>query len=127
MKFLLDENVEHRIATFLTTVGYDVTTITNNYAPGMSDRAVLQQAVAEGRILITNDRDFGELIFKEQLPHSGVIYFRLPLDTTAAEKTVQLQHLLTAHQADLDKFIVVQPDSIRIRPPQAHEVEREQD
>ncbi len=127
MKFLLDENVEHRIATFLTTAGHNATTITDDYTPGMSDRAVLQQAVAEGRILITNDRDFGELIFKEQLPHTGVIYFRLPLDTTAAEKIGRLQHIFTTHQADLDRFIVVQPDSIRIRPPHTQEAERAQD
>ncbi len=127
MKFLLDENVEHRVATFLTTAGHNVTTITDDYTPGMSDRAVLQQAVAEGRILITNDRDFGELIFKEQLPHRGVIYFRLPLDTTATDKIGQLQRLLTTHSADLGGFIVVQPDTMRIRPPHAPEAERDYD
>jgi predicted nuclease of predicted toxin-antitoxin system len=125
MKFLLDENVEHRIATFLTAAGHDVQIISADYTAGLDDRTVLQRAVAEGRVLITNDRDFGELIFKEQLQHTGVIYFRLPLDTTAAVKIARLQDLLITHQAELGGYIVVQPDSIRIRP--TREVEQKHD
>lgn len=83
MKFLLDESAEFRIAAFLTNQGHDVKTIVREYTPGLPDSEVLAIARHEQRILITNDRDFGELIFRQILPHSGVIYFRLGLASTA--------------------------------------------
>ena len=81
MTFLLDENVEHRIATFLRNEGHDVTTIVEDYTRSIDDREVLHLAQTEGRILITNDRDCGELIFSQQLrvpPHSIVVMRRRP-------------------------------------------------
>ncbi len=115
MKLLLDENVEYRLAALLTTERHDVTAIAHDYPASLSDRAVLALAHAEDRILITNDRDFGELIFNQQLPHAGVIYFRLPLDTLVSDKMERLQQLFAEHQADLASFIVVMPDSVRVR------------
>jgi len=115
MKFLLDENVEYRIATFLNDEGHDVTTIIEDYTRSTEDREVLHLAKAEERILTTNDRDFGELIFSRHLPHAGVIYFRLPLDTAATDKIAWLRRFLTSHQADVGSFIVVTPLGIRVR------------
>jgi predicted nuclease of predicted toxin-antitoxin system len=115
MKFLLDENAELRIATFLKQAGHDVTSIIEDYPRSISDEQVLAIARAEDRILITNDRDFGELIFRQQLPHSGVIYFRLPLDSTASEKIAWLRRVLRDYADRLDQFIVIRPGGIRIR------------
>jgi len=114
MKFLLDESAEFRIAAFLKGEGHDVTAIAYDYPHALADRDVLAIAHAEQRILITNDRDFGELIFNQHLPHAGVIYFRLPLDSSASEKITWLTRLLASHQADLGKFIVVTPRGIRV-------------
>lgn len=77
MKFLLDESAEFRIAAFLRRRGHDVTAIAHEYPHGLADERVPAIAQAEGRILITNDRDFGELIVQRRLPHAGVIFFRL--------------------------------------------------
>ncbi len=63
MRFLLDESVEFRIATYLTQLGHDVRSIACDYSPGIKDHKVLALAQSEQRILITSDRDFGELIF----------------------------------------------------------------
>ena len=76
MKFLIDESVEFRIASFLAERGHDVTAIAHDYPNALADRTVLEIARSEGRILTTNDSDFGELIFREQLPHFGVVYLR---------------------------------------------------
>ncbi len=54
MKFLLDENVEYRLAAFLIGEGHDVTTIIQDYARSLDDREVLNLAQTEGRILVTN-------------------------------------------------------------------------
>ena len=116
MRFLLDENAELRIAAFLTQAGHDVTSIVQDHPRSISDEQVLAIAHAEQRIIITNDRDFGDLIFRLRLPHAGVIYFRLPLDSTAAEKIQWLTRLLRDHPNRLNEFVVIRPNGIRFRP-----------
>jgi predicted nuclease of predicted toxin-antitoxin system len=114
MRFLLDESAELRIAPALRSDGHDVTTIVHDHRASLSDREVLRIAHAERRILITNDRDFGELVFAEQLPHAGIIYFRLPLDTTADQKIRWLRRIIAEHPEDLHRYIVVTPGRLRI-------------
>src|SRR5438067_1781682 len=114
-KFLLDESAEARIKTFLLDNGYDARRIGQDYPQSLPDEEVLAIARDEARILITNDRDFGELIFRQHLPHAGVIYLRFPDDATAALKIAALTQLLTTHRADLGKYIVVGPGGIRVR------------
>ena len=79
MKFLLDENVDHRLAPFLYSLGYgEVTIIGIDYLPSLLDEQLLALAYQEERILITQDHtDFGELAFRRHHPHCGVILFRL--------------------------------------------------
>jgi predicted nuclease of predicted toxin-antitoxin system len=115
MRFLLDESAELRIAAFLKQAGHDVTSIAEDHPRSLPDEQVLAIANAEQRLLITNDRDFGELIFRQQLPHAGVIYFRLPLDTTATEKINWLTRVLRDYADRLDHFIVIGPGGVRIR------------
>jgi predicted nuclease of predicted toxin-antitoxin system len=113
--FLFDENAESRIGRALQALGYDVTTIAHDYPASLADREILALAVAEDRILVTNDRDFGDLIFRQGQPHRGVIYFRLPLDSTADEKIEQIKRLLVTHRDQLDRFLVVTPRGVRVR------------
>ena len=115
MRFLLDESAELRIAAFLRLAGHDVTSIAENHPRSIPDREVLRIANAERRVLITNDRDFGELIFHQRRPHAGVIYFRLPLDTGAEEKIEWLARLLREHSARLTEFVVIGRSGIRFR------------
>ncbi|MGE3272265.1 MAG: DUF5615 family PIN-like protein, partial [Chloroflexota bacterium] len=77
MRFLLDESAVARLLPFLRSRGDDATRIAGDYPAGLADRAVLALAAEEERILITADRDFGELIFCLGLPHQGVISFDL--------------------------------------------------
>jgi predicted nuclease of predicted toxin-antitoxin system len=114
MRFLLDQNAETRILLFLQNNGHDVTRIGRDHPRGLPDDEVLRIAHSEQRVLITNDRDFGELVFRQKYPHSGVIYFRLPLDTTAAQKIEWLGQILAHHSQDLGKYIVVGPSRLRI-------------
>jgi predicted nuclease of predicted toxin-antitoxin system len=114
MKFILDQSAEARIGVFLSDQGHDVTRVAKDYPAGLPDNEVLEIAVAEQGILITNDSDFGELIFKEKLPHSGVIYFRFPLDSDAFEKIAALRMLLQTHADHLHEFMVVSPRGVRI-------------
>ena len=115
MKFLLDESAEARIGVFLTAHGHDATRIGRDYPKSLPDEEVLALAHREQRILITNDKDFGELVFHKHHPHAGVIFFRFPLDSTAQEKIRALEALLSSHPAPLDRFFVLTPQGIRTR------------
>jgi hypothetical protein len=61
MKFIADENISRLVIERLRTAGFDVVAV-RDLAPGISDRDVLKTATAEERIVLTEDRDFGELV-----------------------------------------------------------------
>jgi predicted nuclease of predicted toxin-antitoxin system len=115
MKFLLDENAEHRLASFLQTEGHNVTTIGHDYPHSLSDREVLAIAYEEQRILITNDRsDFGELVFRYHVPHSGIILFSLKIGDIET-KQIRLQQVITEHSNQLHQFVVITAQRVKIR------------
>jgi predicted nuclease of predicted toxin-antitoxin system len=99
VKFLLDESVDARLAPFLTDRGHDVKAVARDYPNALEDREVVGLALGERRVLITNDLDFGELIVREGLGHSGVIVFRLH-STSLALKQARLESLLSARKAN---------------------------
>lgn len=115
MKFLLDANVEYRLATYLTSLHYDVKTIARDYSYALPDHAVLALAVQEQRILLTNDRDFGELIFRQRHPHCGVLLFRFKNSKDIAEKLHWLTVVLQTHQNSLHEYLVLTARGVRIR------------
>ena len=78
MRLLANENFPGLAITALRLRGHDVLWIRED-SPGISDRAVLSRATVEGRILITFDKDFGELVFRLGFnAPSGIILFRIP-------------------------------------------------
>lgn len=109
----MDECTGPTVAKWLNTEGHDVVSISPD-RKGITDKEILKIAVEEIRILITNDKDFGELIFKHKLPHSGVIFLRLS-DETAKNKILVLKNLIDHHNKIIDKgrFVVVTENNIR--------------
>jgi predicted nuclease of predicted toxin-antitoxin system len=82
-------------------------------ARGLDDDAVLQKAVAENRILITNDKDFGEKVYRERRSHKGVVFLRLE-DERAAVKIETLRRLLERYADRLpNNFVVVTETRVR--------------
>ena len=114
MKFLLDESADFPLAQALTKLNHDVTSIVHDYTRSIGDEEVFEIARSEGRILITNDKDFGDLIFRQQLPHAGVILFRLGSEPIQA-KVFWLEQILKNYGEYLRDFIVVADNGIRIR------------
>lgn len=115
MKFLVDESVEYPIVSYLRSFDYDVHAVAEESA-GVTDERVLEVAHRQRRILITNDKDFGTLVFYRGLPHAGIILLRLPRET-AQSKIERLTVLLGTHAEKLSKnFVVVDSKTIRIRP-----------
>ena len=113
MRFLLDENVDARLGAFLVQQGHDVKTIAIDYPQALADNQVLAIALRERRILVTHDRDFGELIFRERRPHAGVILLRIR--GTLDELQTRLLRVITEFEAHLTQFVVVTERLIRVR------------
>lgn len=81
MRFLANENFPGAAVTALEAAGHDVVWV-RRAAPGMSDPDVLAWAVREDRLLLTFDKEFGELAKASALPRTcGVILLRTPSDT----------------------------------------------
>jgi predicted nuclease of predicted toxin-antitoxin system len=113
VKFLIDESADARLAAHLISLGHDATLVAQSHRPGLPDEEVLAAAVEEDRILITDDRDFGELIFRYRQTHAGVIYFRLTT-TLVTTRIERLDFVLREHAHQLDEFIVVEDANVRV-------------
>ena len=118
MKFLFDQSADFRLIPHLQAIGHDVTAISRQYPHGIPDEEVLAIAWEEQRILLVSDRDFGDLIFHQGYPHTGVIFFRLP-GAPLQEKIKQLNRVLNEYTEALErgKFLVVTPNRIRVADP----------
>ena len=76
MKLLANENFPLQSVKILEAAGFDIKSVGLDYA-GIMDSEVMDIAVSEERVIITFDRDYGELIFKKGYrPKAGVIYLR---------------------------------------------------
>ena len=113
-RFLLDESTNYWIAPHLRRQSYDVTAVGQDYPASLKDIDILAISLQERRVIITNDRDFGELIVREARPHSGVILFRLGAVTTD-ELLTRLDDVLADHVPDLDHLVIVSRRRVRVR------------
>ena len=95
--------------------GHDVTWVRTDL-PGSSDRRILALAQAENRIVITFDKDFGELAFRFGLPAaSGIILFRIPPSSAAQIARVAVA-AIAARTDWAGHFSVIEADRIRMTP-----------
>src|SRR5919106_5963378 len=113
MKFVLDQSTDARLGTYLTILGHDVTRVAKDYPAGLLAPKILSLARTEGRILITDDRDFGEWVFRFKLPHAGVIFLRLGTYAPLSLKFERLEYVLTHYADQLDQFLVVKKGNVR--------------
>jgi predicted nuclease of predicted toxin-antitoxin system len=115
MRFLLNENVPLSVVQSLKTVGHDVLWA-RQAMPGASDSRVLERAMAEGRILVTFDKDFGELVYRAgRQASAGVVLFRIP-QPSAAVIAAQVVQTLQSRDDWQGTFSVVEPGRIRMTP-----------
>jgi len=115
MRFLVNENVAATVMRELRKRGHDVLSV-KEAMRSENDEAVLARAQAEERVVVTQDKDFGELAFQSRLPSScGVILLRL----AGASPESDNQRALDAIESRSDwtgHFAVVTNDRIRMRP-----------
>jgi predicted nuclease of predicted toxin-antitoxin system len=114
MKFLADEGVDSSIVTGLRDLNFDVFYVIEEVR-SLDDEALLDIALKDERILITRDKDFGELVFRLHKAHSGVILIRLEGHTTE-ERGEIVCHMIQQYADQLpNAFTVIQKAIVRIR------------
>lgn len=113
LRILANENVPGGAVEALRHEGHDVVWI-RTHAPGSTDEAILAQAQTESRVLMTFDKDFGEMAFRRGLPaSSGIILFRI--ETTGSVQATTLVLAALKSRSDwAGHFSVVEKDRIRM-------------
>ena len=112
MKFLVDVCAGLQVAEFLRSKGIDVLEA-YKIDPHLSDVNILRLAMSENRIVITIDKDFGDLVFNQGYDHCGVIRLE---DDIPKHKVAQVQILLENYASFLENsFVVIKGGKIRIR------------
>jgi predicted nuclease of predicted toxin-antitoxin system len=112
MRFLVDECTGPAVARWLKGDGHEVYSVFDQ-ARGMDDDAVIRKAHDENWILITNDKDFGDKVYRDGRLHRGVILLRLEDESSAAKIRVVSRFLETYADRIHESFIVVTERQVR--------------
>jgi predicted nuclease of predicted toxin-antitoxin system len=113
MRFLADESCDFAVVRALRASGYDITAV-SEITPRAEDSNVTSLAVREERILLTEDKDFGRLVYSHGQKTLGVIFLRFP---TFSRKQISKDVIkLVKQQGEklAGCFVTVQPGRIRI-------------
>src|SRR5215470_17186478 len=111
MKFLIDRCAGRLLADWLRKQGHNVVE-SREFGPDPGDRALLEWAANEGRILITLDTDFGRLVYTQNVAHAGLI--RLP-DVPSRARQPILADVLMRYEAELKDAAIITVRGGRIR------------
>lgn len=115
MRFLANENFPLFSARLLISQGYEVSCISEDM-PGAKDLEILQRAIAEKLVILTFDRDYGELIYRYNSPlPEGLIFFRFRPATPEEPAEILLRMIKEGSVSLAGKFTVVERGRIRQR------------
>ena len=115
MKVVADEGVDRPVVKRLREDGHEVLYVAE-LEPGISDERVLELANGEEAVLLTSDKDFGELVFRQKKATNGVILIRLA-GISPARKAEIVASALAEHASEMERaFVVISPEVLRIRP-----------
>jgi len=115
VNLVADEGVDRPVVERLRQDGHQVVYVAE-VSPSVADEEVLHQANEGSAVLLTADTDFGELVFRQRLVHSGVVLLRLAglPNATKAEIVAEVCRTRTAEL--MGAFSVISPGQVRIRP-----------
>jgi predicted nuclease of predicted toxin-antitoxin system len=115
MRLLADENLERELVELMRALGHDVVWGHDAHR-SWKDEDVLRLALGERRILVTADKDFGELVYSRKQATAGVVLLRLETDDIATNAAILERALPQIEQAGYGHFVVVLDEAVRIRP-----------
>ncbi len=115
MKLLADECCDAALVTALRSDGHDVLYAVESLR-GAIDDEILGRANNEGRILLTEDKDFGELVYRLKRSAYGVVLLRFDVADRAL-KVPRIRNFLNSQPNQIPgTFVVIDPEKIRVRP-----------
>lgn len=115
MRLLADENIEREFVEALRELGHDAAWGQDAHRQ-WPDTEVLQLAVTEHRVLLTADKDFGELVYARGLAPIGIILLRLSSDDMTANLPILRRAMPELARLGESHFAVVTDTRIRVRP-----------
>jgi len=117
VRFLADESCDFAVVRVLRAAGHDVMAIAE-ISPRATDEVVMEHAIREGRILLTEDKDFGQLVHASQVAAGGVFLLRFPARARAELPRAVVKLVERRGEGLQGRFVVLQPGRVRIsRPP----------
>src|SRR5436190_21220585 len=96
MRFLVDESTGRKTCELLIEAGHDAVFV-GDAMPGSADGVVLARAESENRILITDDKDFGELVLRLDSPSTGVVLLRTSKSNSLRRNRILLDVIKNMH------------------------------
>ena len=111
MKFLTDVNASGTLARWLIQQNHDVVKVSEKN-PRMTDEEILSWAMSENRIIVTTDKDFEEMIWRQGKPHCGVLRME---NLPRRERLELMQDVLDRHSDDLEVGAIVIASSTKFR------------
>jgi predicted nuclease of predicted toxin-antitoxin system len=113
MRFLADESCDFAVVRALRAAGHDVIAVAE-VALGTADEAVIDLALREQRLLLTEDKDFGRIVFASAKPNPGVIFIRFPASARGSLPQAVLEVVSNYSDRLVNSFVVLQPSRVRI-------------
>lgn len=114
-RFIVDECTGAAVVAYLRNQGFDVISV-SEALPQAVDRDILQYAVSDRRIVITNDKDFGDMVFRDGREHAGILLLRLSDDRAATKVRIVASVIHQYIDKLADHFVVATERDIRVRP-----------
>jgi len=112
IKLLADENVPTKAINALKRKGVDIISVAE-FSLGLSDREVLDLANREGRIVVTFDKDFSELVFRDKIKAKGLVLLRF-VPKSPQHIAKRIEYLLTIKIPIENHALIVKEDSVRV-------------
>lgn len=113
IRFLADESCDFAVVSALRTAGHDVKAIVE-VCPGISDDEVIRIGIQEGRVLLTEDKDFGWLVFAGADGGASVIFIRFPMRARSTLPETISEFVKQAGNKLIGSFAVVEPGRMRL-------------
>ncbi len=115
MKFMADECCDGDVVSVLRAEGHDVVYVPETMT-GWPDDRILDHAYQTGRILISEDKDFGELVYRLKLPAKGVVLIRINAEDRAFKIPLLRKLIEHYHERLNGLFVTLEIDKFRARP-----------
>lgn len=113
MQFIADESCDFAVVRALRARGHGVVAVAE-LDPGLDDDSVVARALGEQRVLLTEDKDFGRIVFASRRPASGVVFIRFPAAARSGLAAAVCAFVQKNESALADSFSTVQPGRARI-------------